>query len=431
MWNQRRMNSWIFIEIIIAGFFLWTVIDPMYVLTVTHLKDKGYEEKGRYVMKLGAYGRNHGLRDTTLTAEHRKEAFLRITKLMGEQPEVEAHYVCLNQSLPNGGSWSSSSWVADTTGLTKENARERMIHSQIWKFYATPESDIFRTLGIKDVTTGQEMKMPEKNSFFFISETFAKRAFGTPQAVGQKIFGGNLQSISIDGVFKDLKTCDFELSYPLCMNIDYGMRISDYTHLTTLVIFRLKDGVNFDTFQERFKKEVAPQMKQGNFYFDSFQPLSEYRYQLGVANGVYNKFRLHLSLASFTLLCIFLGMLGTFWIRSNARRSEIGLMRSMGATETKIKNQFLMEASLLITLGFVFSLVLVVNFVVMTDGMAKPAFSGELTHAITNEWLSPSMQFAMVSLITYLALLIIALVGTLIPVRRAVKVLPADALRDE
>ena len=77
IWNQRRMNSWIFIEIIIAGFFLWTVIDPMYVLTVTHLKDKGYEEKGRYVMKLGAYGRNHGLRDTTLTAEHRKEAFLR------------------------------------------------------------------------------------------------------------------------------------------------------------------------------------------------------------------------------------------------------------------------------------------------------------------------------------------------------------------
>ena len=41
IWNQRRMNSWIFIEIIIAGFFLWTVIDPMYVLTVTHLKDKG------------------------------------------------------------------------------------------------------------------------------------------------------------------------------------------------------------------------------------------------------------------------------------------------------------------------------------------------------------------------------------------------------
>ena len=55
VWNQRRMNAWIFIEIIIAGFFLWTVIDPVYVLCVSHLEDKGYEEKGRYVLNLGLF----------------------------------------------------------------------------------------------------------------------------------------------------------------------------------------------------------------------------------------------------------------------------------------------------------------------------------------------------------------------------------------
>ena len=60
IWNQRRMNSWIFIEVIIAGFFLWTVIDPMYVLTVNHLEPKGYEEDGRYVLQLGTYGQSHG-----------------------------------------------------------------------------------------------------------------------------------------------------------------------------------------------------------------------------------------------------------------------------------------------------------------------------------------------------------------------------------
>ena len=429
-WNQRRMNGWIFIEIIIAGFFLWTVIDPIYVLMATHWEDKGYEEKGRYVMKLGAYGRNHGDRDTTLTADQQKEAFLRITKLMGEQPEVEAHYICLNYSLPNGGSWSGNTLFTDTTGITQENYESKMIHTQFWNYYAVPGTDIFRTLGMKDATTGEEMKMPENPSFFFVSEAVAQKAFGTSQAVGKKIFAGN-SYITIDGVFKDIRTRDYQLSYPLIMNVDFGIRFHDYTHLTTLVIFRLKDGVDFNTFEKRFKKEVAPHMKQGNFYFESFQPLSELRVQMGNMYGVYNQLRLKLSLAVFTLLCIFLGMLGTFWIRSNARRGEIGLMRSLGATETKVKNQFLMEASLLITLGFVFSTILVLNFVVVTDGMAKPAFSGELTHAIANPWLSPGIQFTMVSLITYLALLVIALVGTLIPVRRAVKVLPADALRDE
>jgi ABC-type antimicrobial peptide transport system permease subunit len=124
-------------------------------------------------------------------------------------------------------------------------------------------------------------------------------------------------------------------------------------------------------------------------------------------------------------------MLGTFWIRSNARRGEIGLMRSMGATEKKVTKQFLIEAALIVTLGFAFSLALVVNFVFMAEGMSQPSVTGELQYAIVNQWLSPGVQFIMVSLITYLALLVIALVGTLIPVRRAVKVLPADALRDE
>ena len=431
IWNQRRMNSWIFLEIIIAGFFLWTVIDPMYVLMATHLEDKGYEEKGRYVMKLGAYGQNHGDRDTTLTADQRKEAFLRITKLMGEQPEVEAHYICLNYSLPNGGSWSGSALFTDTTGLTRENFESKMIHTQYWNYYAAPGTDIFRTLGMKDATTGEEMKMPEKPSYFFVSEAIAKKAFGTAQAVGKKLFAGN-SYITIDGVFKDIKTRDFQLSYPLYLNIDFGIRMHDFTHLTTLVIFRLKDGVDFDTFEARFRKEVAPHMKQGNFYFDSFQPLSELRVEMGNRNGVYNKLRLKLSLASFTLLCIFLGMLGTFWIRCNARRQEIGLMRSMGATEGRVSKQFLTEAALLITAGFLLSLVLVVNFVVMTDGMTQPDFTGsDLANTIPNPWLSPKVQFVMVSLFTYLSLLVIALIGTLIPVRRAVKVLPADALKDE
>ena len=172
-------------------------------------------------------------------------------------------------------------------------------------------------------------------------------------------------------------------------------------------------------------------MSQGNFYFDGFKSFTNLRRELGTFSGVYNTLRLKLSLAGFTLLCIFLGTVGTFWIRCNARRQEIGLMRSMGATEARVRNQFLTEAGILVTAAFVFSLVLVVNLVVMADGMAQQNVSGDPNFALVSEWLSPGVQFTMVSLITYLALLAIALVGTLIPVRRAVKVLPADALRDE
>ena len=60
IWNQRRQNGWILLELIIAGFFLWTVIDPVYVLCVNHFTPKGYEEDGRYVLLLcGRRCQNH------------------------------------------------------------------------------------------------------------------------------------------------------------------------------------------------------------------------------------------------------------------------------------------------------------------------------------------------------------------------------------
>ena len=66
VWNQRRMNGWILLELIIAGFFLWTVVDPVYMLAVQHFTPKGYEEEGRFVLQLSAYGQNSSKRDTTV-----------------------------------------------------------------------------------------------------------------------------------------------------------------------------------------------------------------------------------------------------------------------------------------------------------------------------------------------------------------------------
>ena len=427
IWNQRRMNGWIFIEIIIAGFFLWTVIDPMYVLMTNHFEPKGYEEDGRYVLQLGAYGQAHGKRDTTVTNEQRKEAFLRIVQMVKNQPEVDSYYICLNRSLPNEGNYNGGKFYPDTTSI----AEKKYVSSQHFIFFADAEGDMFRTLGIIDAYTGKEMRRASQEGMVYVSEQFALKMYGTTQAVGKKVYRGNKKVAEICGVFKDMKTRDFKATEPLIIIPNSDIRSNDYMHINTLIVFRLKEGVNFDRFYERFQKEVAPHMNQANFYFKEIKSFAETRVELGTLMGVYNKFRLKGSLAVFTILCIFLGMVGTFWIRCNARRQEIGLMRSMGATEARVKKQFLAEAALLVTAAFVFSLVLVVNFVVMADGMSQQNVSGETSFALVSSWLSPGVQFTMVSLITYLALLVIALVGTLIPVRRAVKVLPADALRDE
>lgn len=212
IWNQRGMNGWIFIELVIAGFFLWTVIEPVYVLMVNHFEPKGYEEKGRYVLNLGAFERGHASQDTTLTAEERREAFIRIAKLVNDQPEVEASYIAPNQSFPNALGWSGGQVYPDTASVSKEN----YVHMQ--SFFVCPEagSDMFRTLGIKDVNTGKELVVPEDavaRDLRFVSESLAKALFGTTQVVGKKVYTGRKNAGEIGGVFQDVKTRDYTSYY--------------------------------------------------------------------------------------------------------------------------------------------------------------------------------------------------------------------------
>ena len=60
LWNQRRQNGWIFLELLVVSFFLWTVIDPIYVLTANRAIDRGYNPEGLYVVNIGMYDATNG-----------------------------------------------------------------------------------------------------------------------------------------------------------------------------------------------------------------------------------------------------------------------------------------------------------------------------------------------------------------------------------
>ena len=52
IWNQRRQNSWIFIEMLLVSFFLWSVVEPVYTLFADMSIDPGYKEENLYVLSI-------------------------------------------------------------------------------------------------------------------------------------------------------------------------------------------------------------------------------------------------------------------------------------------------------------------------------------------------------------------------------------------
>ena len=429
IWNQRRQNGWILLELIIAGFFLWTVIDPVYVLCVNHFTPKGYEEDGRYVLRFGAYGEKHGMRDTTVTKEQQKTAIDNMLRQVRDCPEVESALLVQNSSFPNGGSWNGTAYYADTL----KSDDKKHVSTQEYTFNNAGGGNIFKTYGMKNALTGGDIEVPQDaggRNLIYVSENFARHMFGTMDAIGKKVYDYRDRAHEIAAVFKDYKHRDFEPIYPLVIRVDNKVSVGPYMHWTYMIAFNLKEGVDEDAFVERFEKEVAPNMAMANFFFDSLLSFEKQRTTWAKQSGIYNVIRLKLALASFVLLCIFLGMVGTFWIRCNARRQEIGLMRSLGATKKGITIRFLTEAALLITVAFVVSLIILIHYV-MQGNMTKFECTGDIEFMSINWFMEENPHFLIVSVVTYLALLVIAWIGTLIPVSRAANVIPVDALRDE
>lgn len=431
LWNQRRMNGWIFIELVIVSFFLWTVVDPIYVLTATGLIDPGYDAHEKYVVKIDAYdASNTNYQQEMATDSLNKEAYSRIIRVVRELPEVKDFSVASTASFPNCGSWNGAQIFSDTANI--EN--DKYVHTQYYEMYMQDGSNMFRTYGMKDAFTGEEIHIPADVATrhkVFVSESLARALCGKTDAVGQKIYFRNKNSFEIAGVFKDYKHRKYEQPYPLLVWAYSEIEGNTYMHWRYSITFSLKEGVDADVFEQRFNKEVMPQLKAGNFYCAGLQSFEEVSYLYAQRSGVINQLRLKYSLAGFALLCIFLGMVGTFWIRCNARRQEIGIMRSMGASENSVRNQFLTEAFLLVTVAFVAALPAVVHLVHET-GFATFSSGGGMAGYNMSLWQNqPVAHFCIITLITYIILLVIALIGTYIPVKRASHILPADALRDE
>lgn len=263
-----------------------------------------------------------------------------------------------------------------------------------------------------------------------ICPTIARMLFGTTDVVGSTVYDGGRNSYRVGGVFRNVKNYDYQQPYPMFVDVYPNVQLGKNAYWQFCYVFKLKQGVDEAAFRNKFAEEVAPRLAAGNFYFDKLTSFSQFSEWTTMRKGLGNTLRLKTALAAFALLCIFLGMVGTFWIRCEARRQEIGLMRSMGASESTIVRQFLVEAGMLVTLAALITLPLLL-FQYQDGGFYVVEGTGTPIPDLQYPQNRFAPHFFSVWVIGYLFTLVVSLAATYIPTRGSAKVLPAEALRDE
>ncbi len=228
------------------------------------------------------------------------------------------------------------------------------------------------------------------------------------------LFGDTTKSVKLAAAIQNVRYSDYQQarnSYRMLYKIPSAWM--DYSKEWCV---RVRADQDHD-FIERLKADSEKLYRVGNIFIAEVRSFADIRddFQRGWLTGL----RSYMAGMGFLLLNIFLGLLGTFWFRTQQRRSEIALHKAHGATDRAIFSRLLSEGILL--LAIVTPVALLIDY--------------NLAHLELNSWRNGTTlewdRLLLCAAISFVLIALMIVIGIGIPARKAMKVQPAEALHDE
>ena len=416
IWNQRRANVWLFLELLAVICLLWALLDSFLVDEYTRRQPLGMDIERVYRIHLDHLPEDSPafVPDSSRTWTE-GEDMLRLLELLERMPEVEATCVSVCGCPYTYNAWWSLlvRAEADTNDEGSGVIRMREVSADYF--------DVFR---IKD-KSGRPLweAMEGHPGSLVISEELEEILFGEESAVGKRLkWGGIADSKPVevaavsapmrDNLYKKSEPCGF-----LVRRTDQEVVNSADEHRVSQMecLVRLRDGLGEDELS-RLLGSMQESATSGNLYISSLTPLPEMR-DLMLKDQVDNH-KKRLVLISFMMLNIFFGVVGTFWLRTQSRKSEIGLRMALGASRRGLRTSLFAEGLSLLALTVPLAALFFVNVLALDwpDTYRLP-YTG---------W-----RFALTFGGAYLLMSAMICGGIWFPANKISRLDPVDALRDE
>ena len=183
-----------------------------------------------------------------------------------------------------------------------------------------------------------------------------------------------------------------------------------------------------DRFLHDFKPWMIKEMKAGNLFARTAKAYNKIIDEREFSEGVTSKYRMNTALALFFMVNLCLGVIGTFWMQTRVRREEVGVMLSFGATPRHIIRLLMGEGVVLTTFAVFIGCLLYLQYAIK-EGLYV---GNSWMNSPDKYWVSEfTPHFLILSVLVYLVLLAVVLIGIYIPARRISRIPPTEALRDE
>lgn len=415
LWNSRRQNLWIMLELIVIAIVSWAIIDPLFVLKYNQSIPDGYEADGLYRLQV--------TRNSADTVSVPADDYARIMRGLRNHKDIESATCVLSGAYPSSTGNNINEIFKDTT----------RVRTTFIPYFTN--SGFFQTWRFRSAKDGTWETLENANApkgSVVLTEDAALLLSGGKNLEGQSVYSSrDSTEMPVVGVMQPIKMRNSMQPYLVRLisygnedqmpewAFDYGLRI----------FFRTKAGVSEARFMEELMPWMDDNLSSGSLVFSQLDPFREVQYESDLSQGVTNEIRMKYMLAYFFMINLLLAVSGTFWLHTRTRREEIGIRLSYGASPGNICRMLMGEAFVLTTVAVVigclvyFQWAYYEGFYVMKDNIP-----GNESLYLPNHFLA---HFFIVSSIVYVVMLVVTWLGVYIPARSISRISPVEALRDE
>lgn len=413
IWNERLTNLGLWIELLLVFVAMWYVADTLFCIGKTYFEPLGYDIENTYYSQVVIKPQE----STSFIPKENQtstvgEDALTVVQKLRQLPEIEAISISV-YAYPYCPSNSSKGFVYDTL-----QAKEILVK------YVTPDFfQVFRYENIDGSSPSHLSELLSNDRQIIVSESVAKD-FGFSNA--SEIIGKSL-AVSYD-------TTDVYQVQAVTKNVRYNEYVHAFddryvAHLLTEkeiakmsndevelmeICFRVRTGTSPEFANQLMQN--ASQFNVGNLFLGGIASLDHLRETTLRENVQETKSRIWIMV--FLLVNIFLAIIGTFWFRTQQRRSELGLRLALGCSRKQLRRELLTEGWVLLTLAAIPAILINIH-IGLTD-LVYDFYYG----------FSPA-RFIIGTLITYLLMAVMIVVSIWYPARQAMRIAPAEALHEE
>ncbi len=408
--NEWRSNLWLALELLVVSVVMWYIIDLLYCRMATYLEPRGFDTEHCYLINMGVLT-DKSPDYTPYSDTHKQSDEVReLVERLRRRPEVEVVSLSLS-AYPYNGSNGSAEVDYDT------------LHAPRWTIrrIATPDFvRVFRYQGARGETSEQLAEILERGDFLASDNLYRKYGVPMTSLVGKNefhLFGDTTQTYRLGAALQNVRWDDYSqasTSYSMVYNMN--LLPDDWINADNELCVRVRADRD-QNFMENLKADSEKQFRIGNLYISDIKSFKDIRRSF--QQGDTSQMRILVVGMGFLLLNIFLGLLGTFWFRTQQRRGEIALHKAMGATDGAVFGRLMSEG--------IFLLLIVTVPAVIIDIVMAHFELNSWRNGTTLEW----SRLAFCVAATFVLIAAMIGVGIGLPARRAMKVQPAEALHDE